>query len=145
MSNPPLPPRIRTRTALMTLTAAALAGLLIWALAVPGAGIDLTVAAAGRSIGPAAVLGTALLGGAAAWLLLALLQRRENGRARWTILALAVLVLSLGGPPLAGAAGPVLLILELMHLLVGGVLVLGLRRSAAPSDLAGRTVTAEAS
>ena len=55
-----------------------------------------------------------------------------------------MLLLSLAGPPLSGTVGAVLLVLELMHLVVGGVLLLGLRRSVVTRQTARRTVTAEA-
>jgi hypothetical protein len=126
-----VPHRVRARRAAAGLGAAALAGLLVWLLAVPLAGLPLEVAAAGRTVGPLSVLASAFLTGAAAWLLLSLLSRFPRGPAVWTGLGLAVLLLSLAGPPLSGATGNVLLVLELMHLVVGGVLILGLRRSLA--------------
>lgn len=136
--------RIRPPVAAGTLAAAALAGLLVWALAVPVGDLSLDLAD-GRTVGPGAVVLAAAAGGAAAWLLLALLARTRRGLARWTVIAVVVLLLSLGPPALAGAAGGVLWVLELMHLLVGGVLILGLRRSAVPRAAGGRTVSREVS
>lgn len=137
--------RIRPRIAAATLATAAVGGLLVWAAAVPLGGLDHELAAAGQHVGPASIIGAVLIGGAAAWLLLALLIRLRRGRAWWTAVAVAVLVLSLTGPPLSGAGGPVLVTLELMHLVVGIVLILGLRRSAVRQVGAGRTVIGEAS
>lgn len=134
----------RSRAVLLTLTAAAAAGLLVWAAAVPLAGIELELAT-GQIIGPVSILGAALVGGALGWLLLALLVRLPWGRTVWSAVAAVVLLLSLTGPLLSGAAGGVLLILELMHLAVGLVLILGLRRSTAARALAGTTVTTEES
>ncbi|WP_394215283.1 DUF6069 family protein [Brachybacterium vulturis] len=135
--------RIRLPVAIGTLAAAALAGLLVWALAVPVGDLSLDLAD-GRTVGPGAVVLAASVGGAAAWLLLALLARTRRGRARWTVIAVVVLLLSLGPPVLAGAAGGVLSVLLLMHLLMGGTLILGLRRSAVPRATGGRTVSTEA-
>ncbi|MGP9681769.1 DUF6069 family protein [Brachybacterium sp. AOP3-A1-3] len=157
-SSPPAPSpspratvrRIRPRGAVATLVTAVIGALLIWAVAVPLGGLDLELAATGQSVGPAAIIGAVLVGGAAAWLLLALAIHLPHGRTIWTGGAVAVLVLSLTGPAVSGAVGAVLVVLVLMHLVVGIVLILGLRRSTAPrlmagSAVAGRTVTGEAS
>lgn len=135
--------RLRPSVAAGTLAVAALTGLAVWALAVPVGGFDLVVA--GRTVGPGAVVLAGLVGGTAAWLLLVVLVRTRRGRVRWTVCALAVLLLSLVMPVLAGAAGVVLAVLELMHLLVGGVLIFGLRRSAVPRTAGERTVDVEVS
>lgn len=132
--------RVRPLHASASLLVAAGAGVVIWALTVPLAGLPLEVAPVDRTVGPPAVAFSALLGGAAAWALLALLARFPHGPASWTGVGTAVLLLSLVGPPLIGATGAVLLVLELMHLVVGGALLIGLRRSLTP-----RTVIAEAS
>lgn len=144
----PAPPRapdgalnLRPPVAAGTLAAAVLAPLAVWALAVPVGGLALAVD--GRTIGPAAVGLSALVGGAAASLLLVLLGRTRRGLARWSVLAIAVLILSLVTPALAGASGIVLAVLDLMHLAVGGVLILGLRRSAVTRTAGERTVSTE--
>lgn len=136
------PPRRRVRPfrASASLLLAAAAGEMIWVLTVPLAGLPLEVAPVDRTVGPPAIALSALLGGTAAWALLALLARFPHGPASWTGVGTVVLLVSLVGPPLSGATGVVLLALELMHLVVGGVLLVGLRRSLTP-----RTVTAEAS
>ncbi|ATG53156.1 hypothetical protein CFK38_07475 [Brachybacterium vulturis] len=134
---------MRVPVATGTLAAAALAGLLVWTLAVPVGDLSLELAD-GRTVGPGAVVLAAVAGGAAAWLLLALLARTRRGRARWAMIAVVVLLLSLGSPALAGASGGALPVLLLMHLLVGGMLILGLRRSAVPRAAGGRTVSTEA-
>lgn len=134
--------RIRRRIAAATFVTAVVGGLLVWAAAVPLGGLELN--ASGQTVGPVSIIVAAMAGGAAAWLLLALLIRRPHGRTWWTALGVTVLLLSLAGPPLSGAGGAVLVILELMHVLVGLVLILGLRRSTVPPPAGGRTVTAEA-
>lgn len=121
--------RVRAPQATASLGAAALAGVVIWVLAVPVAGLPLEVVAAGRTVGPLSIVVAALLPGGAAWLLLLLLARFRRGPATWTWCGLAVLLLSLAGPPLSGATGAVLVVLETMHVAVGGLLLLGLRRS----------------
>jgi hypothetical protein len=110
---------------------AAAAGLAVWTLAVPLAGVDLTVGsgAAAQTVGPVAVVTVSLVTGAAAWALLAFLQARfRHGRRAWQIIAGVVLVLSLLGPAGMGASGAALAVLIAMHLAVGAVLILGLPR-----------------
>lgn len=136
---------MRPRRTLITLVGAVIAGLLVWAVAVPVGGLELDVGATGPEVGPLSICVAALVSGAAAWLLLALMIRRPRGRARWTAIAGVILALSLAGPVLSGAVGAVLMTFELMHLLVGSVLIIGLRLSVVPQPAARRTVTAEAS
>ncbi len=115
---------------------AAIGGLLVWAIAGPLAGVPLVVAAGGSpmAITPVSIVVAAVVTGAAAWLLLALLSRHPRGLAAWTIVGTVVLLLSLLGPALSGAAGMTLVALEAMHLVVGGTLIIGLRRTASRRD-----------
>ncbi|QUX26776.1 hypothetical protein KGD83_15420 [Nocardiopsis akebiae] len=128
-----------TRTAstvprrMLTAVAAVLAPLALWGLAVPLMGVDLTAVPGGqaRPVGPGAVAFAGMLSAAAAWALLAVLERTaRRPRLAWTVTACAVLALSLAGPLTSGAAPVVVLVLEGMHVLVGAVLILGLGRSA---------------
>ncbi|GAA3587651.1 hypothetical protein GCM10022419_082400 [Nonomuraea rosea] len=116
---------------LLTVVGAPAAALAVWALAVPIAGNTLTVrmGAGTQPVEPGSVLVVSLLVGLAGWALLAILERFASRPGRiWTIVALAVLVLSLLGP-LGSAVGiATTLVLVLMHLAVGTVLVLGLAR-----------------
>ncbi|TMS00299.1 DUF6069 family protein [Nonomuraea basaltis] len=116
---------------LLTVVGAPAAALAVWALAVPVAGTTLTVrmGAGTQPVEPGSVLVASLLVGLAGWALLAVLERFASRPGRiWTIVALAVLVLSLLGP-LGSAVGiATMLVLVLMHLVVGTVLVLGLAR-----------------
>lgn len=110
-----------------------LAPLALWVLAVPLAGVDLTAFPGGRArpVGPGAVALAGLLSAAAAWGLLAVLERTaRRPRRAWTVTACVVLALSLAGPLTSGAAPVVVLVMEGMHVLVGAVLILGLGRSA---------------
>ncbi|OOC53950.1 MULTISPECIES: DUF6069 family protein [Nocardiopsis] len=117
----------------LTVAAAVLAPLVLWALAVPLAGVELTAFPGGRPrvVGPVAVAVAGLVFGLAAWALLMVLERtvRSPGRV-WSVVAYIVLVLSLAGPVTSGAAPVVVLVLAGMHVLVGVVLILGLGRSA---------------
>ncbi len=125
------PPPHRRRTRALTLVAAALAGLLVWAVSAPILGIDLTVGAAPAivTITPLMVGVAALVPGALAWALLALLERFfRRGRRAWLVVGWAVLALSLTGPVSIGASGATLVSLVTMHLVVGITLIVGLTR-----------------
>lgn len=103
------------------------------ALADPVLGVDLAVRLDGagvQQVGNLAVTVTSLLAGFAGWAALALLER-WTGHARrvWTVLACGVLVASLTGP-LAAVSPAATAVLLGLHLLVGAVLLVGLRRSA---------------
>ncbi|TDC95576.1 hypothetical protein E1292_39195 [Nonomuraea deserti] len=116
---------------LLTVIGASAAALAGWVLAVPVAGIALTVRMGGgmQQVGPAAVVVASLLAGLAGWALLAVLERFASRAGRpWTIVALAVLALSLLGPLGSAAGTTATLVLVLLHLIVGAVLVPGLAR-----------------
>jgi Family of unknown function (DUF6069) len=125
------PPWHRRRTRALTLVGVALAGLVVWAVSVPILGIDLTVGAspATLTITPLMVGVAALVPGALAWALLALLERFfGRGRRAWLVVGWAVLALSLTGPVSMGASGATLVSLVTMHLVVGITLIVGLTR-----------------
>ncbi|MEV6986885.1 DUF6069 family protein [Sphaerisporangium sp. NPDC051017] len=111
---------------------AAAAALALWTLAVPVGGIALDVRLGGavQPVGAGAVAAAALGAGLAAWALLAALERLlARPRRAWTIIAVAVLVLSLAGP--LGATGTAALVtLAALHLIVGAILIPGLGGSA---------------
>ncbi|UNX53262.1 DUF6069 family protein [Georgenia sp. TF02-10] len=135
--------RRRRVTAAATILAAAAAGLLAWAVAAPLAGVPLVVPGAGQAVGSPSVVVAALVGGAAAWLLLVVLRRFRRGLTAWTVIAGSVLAVSLAGPPLSGVTGAALLVLEVMHVVVGGILIGGLRLSEHAVAGPSRTVGAE--
>ena len=105
---------------------------LVW-VATRALGVDLAVdsRSGSRDIGLVSVIVTAMVVALAAGGLLRVLERRTARAGRvWTGLALAVLVASLAGP--AGAATPSAgLALAAMHLVVGAVVIVGLRRRIA--------------
>lgn len=117
----------------LTVAGATAAALALWALAVPVAGIDLTVQLSGatQQVGPGAVAAASLAAGLAAWALLILLERTLKQPARaWTIIAVAALILSLTGPLSSAVGTATTLTLTGMHLIVAAVLIPGLRRTA---------------
>lgn len=110
---------------------AAVAAWAAWFLLGPVGGVDLSAHSGSgtREVGGLAVVLTSLLAGAAALALLALLERRTARPARaWTIIGGISLTVSLLGPAAAVsvAAG---MGLASLHLIVGGVLLVGLRRT----------------
>ncbi|UQN28155.1 DUF6069 family protein [Brachybacterium kimchii] len=115
----------RASRAIATLVLAALAAILVWVVATPIAGLDLH--AGGWSISPGAIIPAVLVPGILAWVLRIAFEPSPRGPMIWTIIVLVVLVLSLLGPVVMGASGPILLALLAMHVLAGAVLVVGLR------------------
>lgn len=92
------------------------------------AGLDLR--AGGREVTLVPVLVSAVLAGLAGWVLLALLSRfTEHALRVWTVMAVAVLVVSLLGPAGADGTASVLGLMSL-HLTVGATIIAGMRRSA---------------
>lgn len=122
---------IRSRGAIVGITV--VAALAVWAVLAPLAGLDLaamqgssTIQIGGISVGVASAVA-----GVAGWGLLSLLERRtDRARRSWTIVALIVLVLSLGSPLASGMDIGAKLGLAALHLTVGAVLIPGLRRTA---------------
>ncbi|WP_433788837.1 DUF6069 family protein [Actinoplanes sp. CA-252034] len=111
----------------ITVAAGATGALLLWSVH-NWAGTELAVRQGGtiQTVGPIAVVTAALVAGAAAWALLALLERTARRPARtFRIIATAVLLLSLAGP-LAGIGLGSRLALLGLHLTVGAALILGL-------------------
>jgi hypothetical protein len=118
----------RTRRAI-TVAAAAAGALLLWTVADPWGGIDITVRQGGadQHVGPVAVVVTALIAGLAAWGLLALLERTVRRSTRvFRIIASIVLLLSLAGPLGSGVGLSSRMTLLAMHLTVGTALIVGL-------------------
>lgn len=115
---------------------AATAGLLVWG-AGSVLGIEAVVHGAGgdTTVGAASVVVVSLVAGFAGWGVRALLRRfagtarqgRSPGERAWMVSCAVVLLVSLLGPLGAVSASATILLLAL-HVTVGGVVALGLRR-----------------
>jgi len=120
---------------------AAVAALLIWLVQGPLTGVDLIVRTGGSltTVGPIAVVAVALAVGLLGWALLALLERvTPRARRVWSVIAVAVLLLSFAGPLGSATTAPAKGALAAMHAVVGVILIAGLtrtsRRQAAPAS-----------
>jgi len=116
-----------------TVLGATAAAVAIWAVAT-AAGAELTVSfGPGQPIQKVTVVNVvvaALVGSLAGWGLLALLHRfTANPRAVWTVIAIVVALVSLGGPLSATASAGTKVSLVAMHLAVATVVIVGLRRT----------------
>ena len=122
-----------TRADIGVAVVAAASAVVVWSAA-RVAGIDLVVKSAGGTshVNVVSVVVTSVVVAIAGAALLRLFERTTNGRRTWTIVAVSVWVVSLLGPLSATrlSAG---LVLASLHLLVGAVVVLGLRRTP-PAD-----------
>jgi hypothetical protein len=118
----------------LTVLAAIVATLVIWAVEARLLGIDLRArpvpGAAAVVVGPAAVVSFTLLAGLAAWGLLALLERlTSRARAVWIVVAVLALLISLAGP-LGGAVTATAAVgLACMHVAAAAILIPLLPRS----------------
>jgi hypothetical protein len=125
--------RVSARSSVTVVLGATAAAVAIWIVATL-AGADLTVSfGAGQPIQKVTVVNVvvaALVGSLAGWGLLALLRRfTAKARAVWTVIAIVVALLSLGGPLSAIASIGTKVSLVAMHLAVATVLIVGLRRN----------------
>ena len=130
MNNP-----TRAEAGVAVLTAAVATA--VWGVA-KAAGVDLVVrSGSGTSdINVVSVIVTALVVAIVGAALLRLLERRTaNGRRTWTIVAVVVWAVSFLGP-LSATRPSAGLVLACLHLLVGAVVVLGLRRTHAAGPAA---------
>ncbi|RLP94678.1 hypothetical protein EAD89_03280 [Micromonospora sp. BL4] len=96
------------------------------------AGVDLAAGSGNstRQITVAAVVVAAVVAALAGWALLAVLERlTARAGTWWTAIAVAVLLLSLLAGPPSGVGAGAKATLALLHLSVGVVLILGLRRA----------------
>lgn len=124
--------RVPGRSRLVVVAVAAAAALADWAILAPLAGLTLTARQGGiQHIGAAAVLAATIVVAFAGWGLLAILERRSpRARDTWTVIATIVCVLSLGSPLTNGIGLGAKLGLASLHLIVGAIVILGLRRTA---------------
>lgn len=120
-----------------TVAGAAAAGIAVWIVSVPLLGVELTATSGGSqlTVGPGAVVFAGLLAGGAGWGLLAVLERyTARPRALWTIVAVAVLVLSLIGPLAQATTVAAGATLAAMHIAVGTTIVVSLAGTARRGD-----------
>jgi len=113
---------------------AVVAAVLVWVVAVPVLGATVTVperpGSTNRTELPFGdVVVAAAVAALAGWALLAVLERfTTRARAIWTVIAVAVLVLTM--PFMPGFTVTERLVLGAMHLTVAGVLIPGLRQTS---------------
>ena len=126
---------VRARRAIAVGGAVA-AALVVWVVAVPMLGVDLRAAHGSNgtnvhTVGPGSIVGVTLLVSLLGWAALHLLERRTARAARiWTIVAVAVLVASLGGPLSAGVGTESKATLIALHLAVGAAIIWPLRHTS---------------
>lgn len=130
-------PHRQFRRRALAVTAAMLAALGVWSLAVPPLGVNLTVqttpGGSVQTIGAGFVVVVSLLASVLGWGLLAVLERRiQRARTVWTAAAGVVLLLSLAGPLTAAVTTSGEVALVAMHLSVAAVLIPLLSRTAPP-------------
>ncbi|GAA4415238.1 hypothetical protein GCM10023169_01370 [Georgenia halophila] len=105
---------------------AGLAGFVVWLIAVPLLDIEILTGSpdGGSVVGPGAVLVSGIAASLAGWCVLALLERfTARPRRTWTIVALAVLVLSMSGPLMETQSTAAAATLVAMHLAVAAVAI----------------------
>lgn len=124
----------------LVVPASAVAAVIAWIVAVPIAGVDLDANAGGRvqHVGPASVIAVSLVVALLATAVRAALARAMRPRAgrgagTWVILASVVLLVSMAGPAgaVSASAG---WSLAAMHVVVGVLLIVGLRRGGTGDD-----------
>ncbi len=106
--------------------------LIWWAILSQAAGIDLQARQGSvMHINGVSVFVATLATSLAGWGLLAVLERRTpNARNVWTLVATIFCITSLGSPLLNGIGVDAKLALASLHLVVGTIVILGLRRTA---------------
>jgi hypothetical protein len=110
--------------------AAAVCATITWVVVHVLGGVDLTVKS-GPAINAVGVALTAAAAAGAGWIALVLLERRSaHPRRTWTVLAVAVFVVSLLGP-LGGTTAAATGTLLALHSVVAAVVIAGLGRTAA--------------
>jgi membrane-associated HD superfamily phosphohydrolase len=130
------PARARVnRTRALGVVGAVLAAAAVWTIAAPLLGVHLLIrfgSGAPQSIGLDYVIGATVVTSLLGWAALALLERRtQRARQVWTALAVAVVLVSLTLPLIAGTTVATRVALALMHVAVAAVLIPTLRGGSA--------------
>ncbi|MEU8223917.1 DUF6069 family protein [Kribbella sp. NPDC048915] len=123
--------RVPGRSRLLVVGAAALAALADWLVLGPLAGISLDARQGGtQHIGAGAIAVSTVVVAFAGWGLLAILERRTpRAQNIWTLIAAIVCTTSLFSPLDSGIGLGAKLGLASLHLVVGAVVIFGLRRT----------------
>jgi hypothetical protein len=124
--------RVAVRPAALAVLGAVCAAVLAWAVAVPLLGVDVRVGTAGaaQAVGVGSVVAAAAVAGLLGWALLAVLVRTvPHAVPVWRVFAVAVLLLSLGGPVAMGVGTASVVVLLALHVVVAAVLVALLPRA----------------
>ncbi|WBQ08086.1 DUF6069 family protein [Kribbella sp. CA-293567] len=126
------PTRIAGRSRLAVVGLTAVTSVAWWVVLTKVFGIDLAAKQGSIiQVGAISVLVAAIAMAFAGWALLAILEHNTlAARRAWTITASICCVLSLGSPLSGGIGTGAKLGLASLHLLVGTVVILGLRRTA---------------
>lgn len=120
-----------------TIVIAFVSTLVIWALCTLLVGVDLIVDQGGpQPVRLLSVAGAPIISGLAGWGLLALLERLldTRGRAVWRVIAIAVGVLSLISPVMAGLTAATIGWLLAFHVVVGAILIIGFSLPPSPDS-----------
>lgn len=125
----------RTRVRMAAVAASVLAAAATWLIAVPLAGVELSVerwdGAGTMTVSFAQVATIALVASLAGWAALALLERiTRHARVVWATGATVVLLASLAMPATAATTNNAAITLALFHIVVGAALIPTLARSA---------------
>ena len=123
--------RVPGRSCLAVVGVAVAAALVGWAILGPLAGIELVAQQGSRiEVNAVYVFVTSAVAAFAGWGLLAILERRtRNARNVWTVVAVIICLTSLSGPLDGGIGIGAKLGLASLHLIVGAVVIIGLRRT----------------
>jgi Family of unknown function (DUF6069) len=124
-----------SRSRALGIGGAVMAAVAVWVVAVPMLGLHLMVQfgpGSPESVGVDFVVGASLIASLLGWGLLAMLERRTpRARTIWTVVAIAVLLVSLSLPLSTGTTASTRAALAMMHVAVAAVLIPALRGSSA--------------
>jgi hypothetical protein len=111
----------------VSVAGAMLAALAVWAIAVPGLGVDLVIrfgSGTPQTVRPGLAAAAALMASLLGWGVLSLLERgTRRARVIWTAAALAALAASFGLPLYAATTSSAVATLALMHAALAAVLI----------------------